>query len=191
MAPGQTPADLQLIPNFRIRTIQVLGAIPAAFGLAMAAYALTRLAGCPLPHCPPLRFRQDDVAALHGRLMEAEELRGVGSQGARVSLEEVHWLLRELYQGQSARAGIARPDGAQAEGPKGLWRPTGGLVLARWDAAKEAGPDNLVLLTFAEAEAHERGSLVELRAREPHYVAKVEAALRRAAKEFGIMPWEG
>ena len=190
LAPGQCPQDLQVIPNFRIRTIPVLGALPAAFGLAMAAYALTSLAGAPLPHCPPLRFRAEEVAALHSRLLQAEEMRGVGAEGARVGLDEVHWLLRELYQGQSARDGIGRPDGVAAKGAKGLWRPTGNLVLTRWDASREAGADNLVLLTFAEAEAHERETLAELGEREPRFVAKVEAALKRAAREFGIAPWE-
>ena len=37
----------QIVPNFRVRTIPVLGTTPAAFGLAAAGHILCTLAGQP------------------------------------------------------------------------------------------------------------------------------------------------
>jgi len=55
-----------------------------------------------------------------------------------------------------------------------------------WDAAAPATVDNLVLLTFAEAEAHERAGLADARARDPAFAAHVEAALARARADHAI-----
>lgn len=38
-------ARLQIVPNFRVRTIPVLGTTPALFGMAAAGYVLCALAG--------------------------------------------------------------------------------------------------------------------------------------------------
>jgi hypothetical protein len=46
--------------------------------------------------------------------------------------------------------------------------------------------DNLVLLTFAEAEAHERAGLADARARDPAFAAHVEAVLVRARADHAI-----
>lgn len=54
----------------------------------------------------------------------------------------------------------------------------------RWDVAQPADVGNLVLLTFAEAEAHEDADLAVLRQTEPEFVAFVEAKLDRARREF-------
>ena len=57
----------------------------------------------------------------------------------------------------------------------------------RWDAAKPADVDNLVLLSFVEAEAHEAeaaGDVAALHRREPKFATFVEAKLDRARREF-------
>ena len=41
---GETLSDYQVIPNFRVRTIPVLGCVPAIFGMALASHVLTELA---------------------------------------------------------------------------------------------------------------------------------------------------
>jgi hypothetical protein len=53
--PLPTPARLripQVVPNFRIRTIPVLGTTPAVFGMAAAGYVLCCLAGAPFASEP-------------------------------------------------------------------------------------------------------------------------------------------
>ncbi len=62
----------------------------------------------------------------------------------------------------------------------------------RWDASRPATADNLVLLTSAEADAHDElapgggagSALAALRAAEPEYVARVEAVLDRVRREL-------
>jgi hypothetical protein len=53
-------------------------------------------------------------------------------------------------------------------------------VTVRWDSSLEATVDNLVLLTFEEADKHDLCTLENLRKKEPAWVAHVEAQLRRA-----------
>jgi hypothetical protein len=51
----------QVIPNFRIRTIPVLGTTPAIFGLAAAAHVVTQLAQQPISPEPVFRCRSADA----------------------------------------------------------------------------------------------------------------------------------
>ena len=47
----------QVVPNFRVRTIPVLGTTPAVFGQAAAAHIITHLAGQPFVSEPVFRWR--------------------------------------------------------------------------------------------------------------------------------------
>jgi hypothetical protein len=82
-------------------------------------------------------------------------------------------LLREVYRGFSARADRQVLPG----GDKGLMRNTAHLHLTRWDAAKPATVDNLVLLTAEEAEQHDARGLQQLQRDEPAFVRRVERLL--------------
>lgn len=63
--------------------------------------------------------------------------------------------------------------------------PQAHLTLTRWDPAKPATLDNLVLLTWEEADAHEQlSSLEELRAREPEFCARVDRRLQLAGEQL-------
>jgi hypothetical protein len=54
----------------------------------------------------------------------------------------------------------------------------------RWDHSRPPSIDNLVLLTFDEAEEHEATTLEEIAAKEPEFFALVTTVLHRAATEF-------
>lgn len=54
----------------------------------------------------------------------------------------------------------------------------------RWDSERPPNIDNLVLLTFDEAEEHDSTTLDEISVREPEYFSMVTATLNRAAMEF-------
>lgn len=83
---------------------------------------------------------------------------------------------------------------------KGMWQSTAGLYLTRWNPARPACLDNLILLTLDEADAHdaaveaaqdgdaskESKYLEMLREREPDFVALVESKFRRVRREFGL-----
>lgn len=81
-----------------------------------------------------------------------------------MDLDDVIYLVREIWRGVSARSMIAlmrqsdvvaAPRLCPPGGDKGLMRSTARLVLTRWDVRQPARVDNLVLLSFEEAEAHE------------------------------------
>lgn len=48
--------DYQVVPNFRIRTIPVLGTTPAIFGMAAAGHILCELAGQPFEGEPIIKL---------------------------------------------------------------------------------------------------------------------------------------
>lgn len=177
-------SDFQVVPNFRVRTIPVLGTMPALFGQAAAAHVLTQLACQPFTSESVFGVLPAAITAQLERLQEREEVRFGTAAGVLVDAAEVSVLIREVWRGQSARAlAIGEPP----SNDKGLTRRIDGLTLTRWDVAQPADVSNLVLLTFAEAEAHEEAGsegLAALRQQEPVFVAFVEAKLDRAHREF-------
>jgi tRNA A37 threonylcarbamoyladenosine dehydratase len=198
---GADMLDYQVVPNFRVRTIPVLGTTPAVFGLAAAAHVLCQLAGAPFEPAPVFRLQARSIQTQYDRL-EARERerwgRGAGAgagggggggggeegwPGLAADVAEVEVALRELWRGTSARA--AHPP----SNDRALSRQLGGLALTRWDPARPAAVDNLVLFTREEADAHDAeveapGGLEALRIREPALRDRVEAVLARARREF-------
>ncbi|KAL4443221.1 hypothetical protein ABPG75_010976 [Micractinium tetrahymenae] len=176
---GANPLDYQVVPNFRIRTIPVLGTTPAIFGLAAASHILCQLAGQPYAPEPHFRVQPKQFAGIHQALYEREELRFGGPDGIGVEAEEVEVLVKEIWHGYSARA----PHPPLND--KGITRGVGHLTLTRWDPAKPATVDNLVLLSHAEADEHDQlESLEGLRQQEPELCRRVEATLERARRDF-------
>ncbi|KAJ9505283.1 hypothetical protein QJQ45_027866, partial [Haematococcus lacustris] len=209
MASGNL-ADFQVVPNFRVRTIPVLGTTPAAFGMAAAGWMLCQLAGMPFETTPIMilegRQYDDQLALLAEREMNRwgsacpplpVDRDDAGSLMTLGVLLQVVYLLRELWRGFSAKAG---PPPRIPGGDKGLKRATGHLCLTReYSASQSLHPLLLVnvsialtdcskkfthvLLTFEEADAHDATSLVELRLRDPEYCERVERVLTKARNE--------
>ena len=181
-AEGDT-AELQLLPGFRVRTIPVLGTTPAIFGCAAAAWALCTLAGQPFHGSPPLHLPPDAIATQLQRLCEREQLAFGGEEGVEVDAQDVAYVMSELWSCRSARNGWGEEEaGPPSNAPKAVFRSTAQLVLTRWDREQPASVDNLVLLTGAEAEAHDRDGIA---AADPAWAAHVHATLRRSAREHG------
>lgn len=180
-ANADSLSDYQLVPNFRIRTIPVLGTTPAAFGMAAAAFVLCELARAPLHPAPLLRPQPQALQTQYDRLEDRErEVYGMKDDDLAIDPQEVEVVIREVFHGRSARS-----EGVVTDN-RSLARTLGGLTLTRWDQTKPAAIDNVVLLTMEEAEAHDKmASLENLRAEEPELYVKVEALMRRARREFG------
>jgi hypothetical protein len=53
----------QIVPNFRVRTIPVLGTTPAVFGMAAAGWMLCQIAGAPFETEPILLLQEKQVCA--------------------------------------------------------------------------------------------------------------------------------
>lgn len=137
------------------------------------------------PPCFPFSSpRQLKQYATQLHRLEAREAERFGTEaGVQVDLAEVEALVREHWRGRSARQLVGGND-------KGLGRAIGHLALTRWDAAAPATPGNLVLLTREEADAHDAlfdgatDALRALRSRDPEFVERVEATLRRVRLQF-------
>lgn len=91
VAPALTPKRcLRLrrgaqVPGFRVRTIPVLGATPALFGQAMAAWSLCTIAKQPFSGEPPFKPRSEQARA---RLLLCSEGRLMASMADSLSLSE-------------------------------------------------------------------------------------------------------
>eukprot|EP00879_Flechtneria_rotunda_P027469 GHRR01029429.1.p1 GENE.GHRR01029429.1~~GHRR01029429.1.p1 ORF type:complete len:288 (+),score=80.11 GHRR01029429.1:984-1847(+) len=167
------PLDYQIVPNFRVRTIPVLGTAPAIFGMAAASYILCQLAGSPYVGEPVIKLTAQQYDRALARLQQREEEVFANSETLPVDRDDILLLLREVYRGFSARAERQVVPG----GDKGLMRSTAHLHFTRWDASKLPTVDNLVLLTAEEAEQHDRTSLAQLQLEDPLFVQKVEGLL--------------
>lgn len=129
--PEDQPGELAALPNFRVRILPVLGALPAIFGSAMAAYVLCRLAGFEME---PLGIRNQK--SIYQRIYR--DL--LASAPLCVELRDVAWLYEDVWSAKSAISG-------QAEQQQ--------LTLQSWSATLPATlPHNLVLMTKPEAERH-------------------------------------
>ncbi|CAN4095128.1 unnamed protein product [Withania somnifera] len=176
----ENPSDYQIVPGFRVRIIPVLGTIPAIFGQVMASYVVTQLAGLQVDMEPVVNFGTDHYEILHQRLIEHEELLYGTSMQVEVDVEEVMYIVKELWHGRSARDLSIKGVG------RAMWRSVIELMLVRWDKTKPASVSNLILLRFKEADEHESRSLGDIKEEEPEFFVRVTSVLRRAELEFGF-----
>ncbi|XP_058187648.1 tRNA threonylcarbamoyladenosine dehydratase [Rhododendron vialii] len=176
----ENPSDYQIVPGFRVRIIPVLGTIPAIFGQVMASYVITQLAGFEVQTEPLVNFDMDHYRVLHQRLIEHEELLYGTSMQVQVDVEEVMYIVKELWRGRSAR------DESMKDIGRGMWRSINDLMLVRWDRAKPAAISNLVLLRFKEADEHELQTLEDIQENEPEFFSRVASVLKRAELDFGL-----
>ncbi|MEW5301438.1 MAG: hypothetical protein WDW36_004298 [Sanguina aurantia] len=101
---------------------------------------------------------------------------GSAEDEVTVDVDDVSYLVRELWRGFSARSSHILPVG----GNKGMRRCTAGLSLTRWDATQPPTIHNLILLTTQEADEHDNTTLEALRESEPAFVERVEKIMQRA-----------
>lgn len=80
---------LQIVPNFRVRTIPVLGTSPAIFGMAAAAHILCQLAAAPIEGEPVIQLtgQQYDRALI--RLQQREEEVFGNTEGLPIDRDDV------------------------------------------------------------------------------------------------------
>ncbi|XP_052478977.1 tRNA threonylcarbamoyladenosine dehydratase 2 isoform X1 [Gossypium raimondii] len=179
------PSDYQIVPGFRVRIIPVLGTIPAIFGQVMASYVVTQLAGLDVQTEPVVNLDVDHYQTLFQRLIEHEESVYGADMQVQVDVEEVQYIVKELWRGRSARELSPKDVG------RGMWRSVNELMLVRWDQAKAASVSNLVLLKFKEfcylkADEHEQRSLDDIKEKEPEFFNRVTSVLKRAEQDFGL-----
>ena len=188
-----TPADLQLLPGFRVRTIPVLGTTPALFGCAAAAWVVCTLAKQPFHSSAPVALAAEQVTQQYERLLEREHLRFGTEEGMQVDPSDVAYVMSDLWGCRSARHGLVPPPQDAPPPPpnvgrKAAFRTTRELVLTRWDASLPATVDNLVLLTFDEADELDASpGAAAMRLTDPAFAARVDAAVARAKRDHGLL----
>ena len=183
---GKSLKDYQVLPNFRIRTIPVFGALPAIFGMACAAHVVTTLAKQPFDSEPVFRMQLKQYETQLERLRDREDDKGSAEACLGVDLQDIVYLVKDIWHARSAR------DKSWSMS-KGMWRSTAGLCLTRWNPLKPAVLDNLVFLTLDEADAHDTlmdtegvEGLVHMREIEPDFVRFVEEKFDRVRREMSI-----
>uniref|UniRef100_A0A7S3QJN2 THIF-type NAD/FAD binding fold domain-containing protein n=1 Tax=Dunaliella tertiolecta TaxID=3047 RepID=A0A7S3QJN2_DUNTE len=178
------PADYQVVPNFRVRTIPVLGTTPSAFGMAAAGWILCQLADAPFETTPIIRLMGKQYEAQLDQLRQREASRfGDRCPPLPIDMDDIIYMLRELWRGRSAKEGEAP---SVPGGDKGLMRATSHLCLTRWDVTKPATVDNLVLLSHEEADEHDAQQDLNPGSRpegDPVFVKRVERVLDKARRE--------
>ncbi len=177
------PLDFQIVPNFRVRTIPVLGTTPAIFGMAAAAYVLTYLAGAPLIPEPVVKIRLKELGLLFERLKDREEMAYGSYSGIKVDLDEVEYLVRSLWCGCCAFVLAGGPVEA-AKLNKGLWRNTNQLALVRWNEDEDCTMENLVLMNYNKADDHMENGLKWTRETYPEESAFIERRIETLKKHL-------
>lgn len=144
--------ELGVLPDFRVRILPVLGTMPGFFGLCLANHVIVTLAGYPMEYSMGknrVKLYEDIQAKLAG---SESRLRG-NVQGLTLTLNanDIGYLTEEVYKGKSVVSGL----------------PTR-LALIRWNPLPKRDEgfwgedehrltiDDVVLMTKAEAEKHEK-----------------------------------
>ncbi|GAX86113.1 hypothetical protein CEUSTIGMA_g13526.t1 [Chlamydomonas eustigma] len=179
---GVDPLDYQIVPNFRVRTIPVLGTTPALFGMAAASYVLCHLAGAPWKGEPLKQPLSKEYERLLKDLREREIARfGEACPPCPLDMDDIIFITREMYRGFSARH---MKQTVAPGGDKGLTRSVANMTLTRWDKRKSPTVDNVVLLTCEEADKHDETELSTLQQQEPLFVNWVQKILDHARRQY-------
>lgn len=135
---GDAPVDFQLVPDFRVRILPVLGPMPAMFGAAMAAYVLQTLSGKEL-RLIHLRQRDQFYHRLWQRMqMRERDVYGGDPRDFPLDTNDIAYLMEEIWRSRSALSGSFNQ-----------------LTLVRWDRRLPPTATNIVPMTLHEADRHD------------------------------------
>ncbi len=159
------PEDYQLLPQFRVRIMPVVGTVPAVVGQAAAAYVLNTISGAVEDPMLPFQSVDSKVSKVLFDLNRSEEsARFKGTRiGHLMSLSDASYALHEMYHHRCAISGCVDD-----------------LTLRRWHYEKPASLSNVVVLTKALAKKHDRGESLES-LYSADQIAAIERVLAREA----------
>ncbi|TPX57694.1 hypothetical protein PhCBS80983_g03645 [Powellomyces hirtus] len=162
--------EYSALPDFRVRILPVLGTLPALFGNCLASYVITELAEWPTEPLA-IKLREKTYARLHRDLVNREKDGHRGSGGSlALNTSDVGYIFEEIWRGRSALSGTFDK-----------------LQLVRWDTSQPATFQNVVCLTRAEAEKHEKIPANKL---SEHYSAEfIEFVESRFLEERRLNKW--
>jgi len=125
-------------PNFRSRVLPVFGTIPAMFGNAMATYVLTKLADWPIKPLA-VKMREATYARLYKDYAGREQHVFNNNDPLKITTSDIGYIFEEIWNGRSALSGNLNK-----------------LALTRWDRSQPPSLQNIICLTKAEAEKHDK-----------------------------------
>lgn len=158
--------ELSALKNFRVRILPVLGTVPGMFGLTIATYIITSIAGYPIePIEGKNRYKIYDgiLQSLAGQQSRI----GKEDQRVPIALNDVPYILEEVYHGKSPISNYSTR-----------------LTMSRWDPEQELSFQNVVVMTKDEQKNHEEKVLKGGQKLEDVYSAEVLERVRvRFAEE--------
>ncbi|CAG8591444.1 6276_t:CDS:2 [Funneliformis mosseae] len=154
------PLEYATLPDFRTRILPVLGTIPAIFGMSIATYIVTKIAGY---HIEPLSNKNRDglYARLH-RDLQNRQRRIFDIDTIPLDVYEVGYIFEEIWRGKSAISG-------STEKP----------AITRWHKDQPLSPQNCVVMTKKEADDHEKLTINP----EEHYLPDVVKLVQKRFRE--------
>ncbi|EGV59993.1 hypothetical protein CANTEDRAFT_116018 [Yamadazyma tenuis ATCC 10573] len=130
--------ELAALQRFRVRILPVLGTIPGMYGLTIATYIITSVAGYPLePIEGKNRYKIYD--SIFQSLAGQQSRIGQLDQRVPISMTDVSYILEEIFHGKSPISNYSTK-----------------LTLSRWDPTKELSLQNIVVMTKQEQSDHEK-----------------------------------
>ncbi|CAH6722563.1 tRNA threonylcarbamoyladenosine dehydratase 2 [[Candida] jaroonii] len=134
--------ELAALQRFRVRILPVLGTMPGMYGLSIATYVITSVAGYPIePVEGKNRIKVYD--GIFQSLAGQQTRIGKVDQRVKIALSEVPYILEEIFHGKSPISNYSTK-----------------LTLSRWDPSKEISCQNLVIMTKEEQSIHEKRVLI-------------------------------
>lgn len=130
--------ELAALQRFRVRILPVLGTMPGMYGLSIATYVITSVAGYPIePIEGKNRIKVYD--GIFQSLAGQQTRIGKVDQRVKIALSDVPYILEEIFHGKSPISNYSTK-----------------LTLSRWDPTKEISFQNLVIMTKEEQQIHEK-----------------------------------
>ncbi|KAI8925810.1 hypothetical protein BC831DRAFT_459505 [Entophlyctis helioformis] len=128
--------DYAPLPHFRSRILPVLGTLPALFGNAMASYVITELGGYQTDPLP-FKTKRKVTDKMYGEFINRQRDKNIP---IKITAHDVAFIVEETWGGKSALSSVASDR----------------LFITRWNPRKPMELGNLLCMTRAEADKHEK-----------------------------------
>lgn len=162
--------ELQAFDDFRVRILPVLGPLPAIFGLNIATYIILDLAGTPLTDPLAIKGRKKTYASIRTNLSEREtRVKGLKLQETiEVTTDDIGLVYEDVNFGKTSFPPHIVLNKPQA---------------CKWDRTRELVPDNIVILSPADAKRHEAECLIGEKSVEEVWGEEKCAVVRKRLEE--------
>ena len=141
---ADNPDEYQLLPNFRVRIMPVMGAIPAMFGMVAASYVLNTLSGKEFKPMLPIKTSAKKAKKMLCNMYISEDkVYHADRQKRLLTLADAEYLIADVFDGRCAISGVVD-----------------NLQLRRFRRNVNASRSNVVLLSDTLARRHDKNENV-------------------------------